>query len=63
MKKWKRSLTNRWFAGVLGGLSEAIGINALYLRLGFIILIFATAIFPMAILYGLLILILSKEQR
>lgn len=63
MKKWKRSSTNRMFAGVLGGLSEAIGINAFLVRIGFVILIFATAILPMAILYGLLMWILPNEQR
>lgn len=62
MKKWMRSRTNRMFAGVIGGISEKVGMNANLLRMAFVILMFATAFFPLTILYILLVFILPNDQ-
>lgn len=34
----KRSRKNRWIRGVCGGLGEYFGVNALWVRLGFVVL-------------------------
>jgi phage shock protein PspC (stress-responsive transcriptional regulator) len=62
LKTWERSGTNRVFAGILGGIAEKIGINAKLLRLIFIILVFATALLPMSLLYILLMFIMPNDQ-
>ncbi|WP_433744573.1 PspC domain-containing protein [Falsibacillus pallidus] len=62
MKKLARSRSNRKIAGVLGGLSKSVGIDANVLRVIFIILLFPTGFFPMAITYGLLVFILPNEE-
>ncbi|RSD25144.1 PspC domain-containing protein [Mesobacillus subterraneus] len=59
--KLTRSRTNRMLAGVLGGMAESFGMNALWLRLLFVILVFATAFFPMAILYLVLVFVLPNK--
>ncbi|WML46014.1 PspC domain-containing protein [Neobacillus sp. PS3-40] len=63
MKKWMRSRTNRMLAGVIGGLSEVIGMDAKLLRIIFIILLMVTGFFPMGLLYILLVFIMPNEQR
>ncbi|HJV30810.1 MAG TPA: PspC domain-containing protein [Bacillales bacterium] len=63
MKKWIRSRTNRMLAGVLGGLSEVVGVEAKTLRILFLILLLFTGFFPMGILYIIFIFILPNEQR
>jgi phage shock protein C len=63
MKKWIRSRTNRKLAGVLGGLSEVVGVEAKTLRILFLILLLFTGFFPMGILYIIFVFILPNEQR
>jgi phage shock protein C len=62
MKKLVRSRTNRMFAGVIGGIAEATQMDARLLRIIAVVLIFATAFFPLAAIYVLLIFILPNEQ-
>jgi phage shock protein C len=50
-------------AGVIGGLSEVIGMDAKLLRIIFIILLMVTGFFPMGLLYILLVFIMPNEQR
>lgn len=61
MRNVTRSRTNRMFGGVIGGIAEAAGINVWLLRIGFIILMSATAFFPLAALYVFLMFILPTE--
>lgn len=63
MKKWTRSRTNRMLAGVLGGLSERIGMDAKWLRLLFLVVVLMTGFFPMVFVYLVLIFLLPNEQR
>lgn len=63
MKKWTRSRTNRMLAGVLGGMSERIGMNAKWLRLLFLAAVVMTGFFPMVFVYLVLIFLLPNEQR
>ena len=62
MKKLTRSRTNRMFAGVIGGIAEEIGFNALLLRIAFVLLMLATAFFPFTLIYIVLVFILPNEQ-
>ncbi|KON86347.1 membrane protein [Sporosarcina globispora] len=62
MNKLVRSCSNRKLAGVLGGLSKAIGIDPTILRVIFIVLLFATGVFPMTLIYALLVFVLPNEE-
>ncbi|GLB59822.1 PspC domain-containing protein [Cytobacillus sp. NCCP-133] len=62
MNKLARSRTNRKVAGVLGGLSKSIGLNPSILRVIFIVLLFTTGVFPMALIYALLVFVLPNEE-
>ena len=53
LKKFYRSTTDRRVAGLFGGLGEAFGVDATYLRLGFIVLALVTGVVPALIGYGL----------
>ena len=60
--KLKRSRTNRILAGVLGGIAESVGINATLVRILFVVLLFSTAFFPMAVLYMIMVFVLSNKE-
>ncbi|MEH7883463.1 PspC domain-containing protein [Bacillus sp. JJ1609] len=60
--KLYRSRSNRMLAGVIGGLSESFGMNATLLRILFAILLFSTGLMPMAILYLVLVFVLSNKE-
>ncbi|URT70443.1 PspC domain-containing protein [Cytobacillus firmus] len=62
MNKLIRSRSNRKLAGVLGGLSKSIGIDATILRVIFIVLLFTTGVFPMTLVYALLVFVLPNEE-
>ncbi|OEH92236.1 PspC domain-containing protein [Bacillus solimangrovi] len=61
MKKLYRSQHNRKVAGVLGGLAQYINMDATLLRVLFIILMFATAIFPFVLGYIIAMLAIPKD--
>ncbi|MBN8201609.1 MULTISPECIES: PspC domain-containing protein [Bacillaceae] len=62
MNKLVRSRGNRKLAGVLGGLSKSIGIDPTILRVIFIVLLFTTGVFPMTLIYALLVFVLPNEE-
>ena len=62
MNKLIRSRSNRKLAGVLGGLSKSIGIDPTILRVIFIVLLFTTGVFPMTLVYALLVFVLPNEE-
>lgn len=62
MNKLVRSRSNRKLAGVLGGLSKSIGIDPTVLRVIFIVLLFTTGVFPMTLIYALLVFVLPNEE-
>jgi phage shock protein C len=51
MNRFYRSATNKWFAGVFGGLAEMVGIDPILLRLAGIFVGLATGILPLLITY------------
>ncbi|WP_079506785.1 PspC domain-containing protein [Mesobacillus jeotgali] len=61
--KITRSRTNRMLAGVLGGMAESLGIKASLLRILFVILLFSTAFFPMALLYVLVFILPNRGEH
>lgn len=62
MKKWRRSRTKRMFAGVIGGLSERMEIDAKWLRIIFILLMVVSGFFPLAVFYLLLVFIMPNDE-
>jgi phage shock protein C len=61
--KLTRSRTNRILAGVLGGMAESLGMKAALLRILFVILLFSTAFFPMALLYVVMVFVLPNREE
>ncbi|WRP06109.1 PspC domain-containing protein [Rossellomorea aquimaris] len=62
-KQLARSRSDRKLAGVIGGLSRYVGIDATILRVIFIILLIPTGFFPLVIVYGLLGFVLPNEEE
>lgn len=63
MGKLVRSRVDRKLAGVLGGLSNSLGISSSLLRIVFIILLITTGFFPLFLVYMILIFVLPNEQE
>lgn len=49
-------------AGVLGGMADSFGISAALVRILFVILMFSTAFFPMALIYLVLVFVLPNRE-
>ncbi|WP_163099163.1 PspC domain-containing protein [Peribacillus alkalitolerans] len=62
-KKLTRSKNNRKLAGVIGGLSEYLGLNSTVLRVLFAVALITSGVFPILILYGLLVFILPNSSE
>ena len=56
----RRSRSNRWVAGVCGGLAEFFGISSFWFRLAFLILLMPGGL-PGLIPYLVLVLIIPSE--
>lgn len=59
-QKLYRSRTNRMLAGVMGGLGEFFGVDAVLLRLGYLIVTVFTGFFPGILAYVLAIVIVPE---
>ena len=57
----RRSRSNRWLAGVCGGLGEFFGINPFWFRLGFFLLLLPGGL-PGLVPYMIMWLIIPKER-
>ena len=64
MKPFRRSKTNKKIAGVCGGLSNLVGIDAGYIRLAFVLLAVLPPVpfFGAVLLYGALAYFIDKED-
>lgn len=60
-KKLYRSRTDRRLAGICGGLGKYFRIDSNIIRLIFVVLLFVTGFFPMAIVYIIAIGIIPEE--
>ncbi|CAG9620693.1 PspC domain-containing protein [Sutcliffiella rhizosphaerae] len=63
MKQLIRSKNDRKLAGVLGGLSQYIGLDSTLLRVIFVILLFPTGIFPLILTYFVLTFLMPNEAN
>jgi phage shock protein C len=61
-KKLTRSQTDRWLAGVCGGIAEYSGIDPTVVRLVYLVLALVTVFFPFAILYVVAAIIMPSPQ-
>ncbi len=61
MKKLTRSRQNKKLTGVLGGLSEYIGMDASLLRILFVVASIFTGFFPLVLIYLISIFIIPEE--
>jgi phage shock protein C len=61
-KKLRRSRSNRWIAGVCGGLAEFFGLSSFWFRLLFVILLLPGGL-PGLLPYLLLWIIIPLEER
>lgn len=61
MRKLYRSEKDKWIAGVLGGLGAYLGVDAILLRLAFIVFCLATGGVPGIIGYILAVIIIPKS--
>jgi phage shock protein C len=59
-KKLYRSRTNKMLAGVMGGLGEFFGVDAVLLRLGYLILTVFTGFIPGIVGYILAVVIMPE---
>ncbi len=62
-KKLYRSDTDKVLAGVIGGLGEYFDIDPTILRLGYLLIAVATAVFPAIIAYFVACLIVPKKPH
>ena len=60
-QKLYRSLNNRMFAGVCGGIGEFFGLDATLIRVAYVALSIFSAGFPGLLLYILLVLIIPER--
>ncbi len=61
MKKLYRSSTDKFAAGIIGGLGEYWNIDPVVLRLGFIFLVMITGLVPGILAYLIALLIVPKH--
>ena len=61
LKRLYRSDTNKILAGIIGGISEYFEIDPTIIRLGFIVLLLVTAIFPAVITYIFALFIVPRK--
>jgi phage shock protein C len=61
-KRLRRSRSNRWIAGICGGLGEFFGLSAFWFRLLFIILLLPGGL-PGLLPYLILWIIIPMERR
>lgn len=61
-KKLTRSQTDRWLAGVCGGLGEYFGIDPTVVRLGYLVLTVISGFVPFIVIYVIAALIMPNPQ-
>lgn len=61
-KLLRRSRTNRWFAGICGGLGKFFGMDAVIWRLIFIFGALFSVIMPFLFIYIVMWLVIPREE-
>ena len=62
IKRLHRSKTDRIFAGICGGLGEYLNIDAVLIRLIWLLVVIFTGIFPGLIIYVISIFIIPERR-
>ena len=62
IKRLHRSKTDRIFAGICGGLGEYLNIDAVLIRLIWLLVVIFTGIFPGLIIYVIAIFIIPERR-
>jgi len=62
-KRLYRSETNKVFAGICGGLEDYTGVDAVVLRLIWLMVVIFTGVFPGIVAYILAIMIIPKKHE
>ena len=60
-RPFTRSRTDRWLAGVLGGIARRFGWNSTLVRIVFVVVSIASVAFPGIIVYLILWLLMPEE--
>jgi phage shock protein C len=61
-RKLRRSVNDRWLAGVCGGLAEYFGIDATAIRVGYVLLSILSAAFPGILVYLILWFLVPERE-
>ncbi len=62
-KRLYRSRDERMVGGVLGGLAEYLGVDATWVRIGFVVLAVLTSVGPAIIVYVIAMIIVPEEPK
>ena len=61
-RKLRRSVSDRWLAGVCGGLAEYFGMDATAVRVGYVLLSILSAAFPGILVYLILWFLVPERE-
>jgi len=61
-RKLRRSVHDRWIAGVCGGIAEYFGIDPTVVRVGYILLSILSAAFPGILIYIILWIVIPERE-
>ncbi|KUP08094.1 membrane protein [Bacillus coahuilensis m2-6] len=63
MSKLAKSSKNKMVSGVLGGIAEYVGMSATVVRVLFVLIMIATAVFPCVVGYIVAAMVLPKDTK
>ena len=58
----RRSVSDRWLAGVCGGLADYLGLDSTAVRVGFVLLSILSATFPGILIYLIIWLLVPERE-
>lgn len=61
-KRLRRSVSDRWVAGVCAGLAEYLGLDPIAVRVGYVLLSILSAAFPGCLVYIILWLLIPERE-
>lgn len=61
-RRLRRSVHDRWIAGICGGIGEYMGIDPTAVRVGYVLLSILSAAFPGIIVYLILWLLIPQRE-
>ena len=61
-RRLRRSVSDRWLAGVCGGLAEYFSLDPTVVRVGYVLLSFLSAAFPGMLVYLILWFMIPEDE-